>query len=298
MDTAERSADDSRRLLSGGRLASGWRWLLVWAAVYGVAYVVMSLLPTPGVDYFAVEERSHVYPPWIDLVIWPVRSLTAQNALTLTALAYALWRYGARPVHYVLAFTSMPLYWNLWLGQQDYMPLLGMLWLPWGLPLASLKPQIPAWGVLAWWLNRSDRWRIAAWSVAGLALSFAVYGWWPAQLRLPMTYDTEYNLSVWRWGGILVGVTAVALALVVTLRRRDVDRSMALGALAAPYVQGNSYLLLLPALAHLSGWRLVVVWLTSWAGLAALVFGDAARPLAAIFPLAVWIALERNAKKA
>jgi hypothetical protein len=212
-------------------------------------------------------------------------------------LAYALWRYQAKPIHFALAFTAMPVYWNLWLGQIDYIPLLGMIWLPWGLPLAAAKPQVAVWGALAWWLRRTDRWKIAAFVTAGFALSLLVYGWWPLHLTLPVTYYTAYNLSAWRWGGIAGGVLAVAAALYVTFRQRDIDASMALGSLAAPYVQGNSYLLLLPAFARLSGWRLLLAWVASWSGVAALLLGDAGRPLIAVFPVTMWALLTWGATR-
>lgn len=154
----------------------------------------------------------------------------------------------------------------------------------------ALKPQIAVWGALAWWLRQSKKWKIAVWAGAGIILSLLVYGWWPARLRLPVTYDTVYNLSAWHWVGMVAGVLAVAAALAVTFKTRDVDRAMAIGALAAPYVQGNSYLLLLPAFARLSGWPLLAVWLASWSGLAALMLGDAGRPLTVFFPLILYVA--------
>jgi hypothetical protein len=264
-----------------------------WAGVFVVAYIAMLFVKVPGVDWydFFATHRYPDFPPWIVILMWPIQSLTTQNALTLTVLAYALWRYQAKPIHYALAFTAMPVYWNLWLGQIDYIPLLGMIWLPWGLPLAAAKPQVAIWGALAWWLRRTDRWKIAAFVIAGFVLSLLVYGWWPLHLTLPVTYYTAYNLSAWRWGGVVAGVLAVAGALFVTFRQRDIDASMALGALASPYVQGNSYLLLLPAFARLSGWRLLLAWLASWSGVAALLLGDAGRPLIAVFPVTMWALL-------
>jgi hypothetical protein len=274
--------------------------LLAWSAVLSLAYASMHAVDVPAADWhteWAGERAFAVYPPWIAIVMWPVRSLALQNGLTLTVLAYALWRYRARPVHYLAAFTAMPVYWNLWLGQQEYIPLLGLLWLPWGLVLAAIKPQLAVWGALAWWLRRADRWKVLAWFAAGIALSFAVYGWWPSRLELPVTYFSPYNLSAWRWGGPLAGAAAVALALLVAFRTRDIDRSLAMGALASPYVQGNSYLLLLPALARLSGWRLLVGWLCSWAAALALLLGDAGRPLASLFPVAIVVLLTSRADR-
>jgi hypothetical protein len=274
-----------------------WRWLvglLAGAMFFGLAYVLMLFVPTPGADFHAPDSPFIDYPPWITILVLPVRSLAIANALTLTALAFALWRSNAKPIHYLLAFTSMPLYANLWLGQYEFIPLLGLTLLPWGLPLAVTKPQVAFWGVAAWWLRQPNKWKIAIAVIGGVLLSFLVYGWWPARLQSPTTLNTFYNLSAWYWGGPLIGLIAVAATLAVMLKTRDVDQAMALGALATPYIQNHSYLLLLPAFARLSGWRLIGVWLMSWGGVVSIFLGDAARVLALLFPLAIWAALHWN----
>ena len=271
-----------------------WRWLTLvaaWCLFWGFAYGVMSFLPTPGADFHPPDVPFIDYPPWITLLVWPVRSMTVAKALTLTALAFALWRSNAKPVHYLLAFTSLPLYGNLWLSQYEFIPLFGLMLLPWGLPLAITKPQVAAWGVMAWWLRQPHKWKIAIAVAAGVLLSFLVYGWWPARLQTPTTINTYYNLSAWYWGGAVMGFVAVVAALIVTLKTRDMDQAMALGALATPYIQSHSYLLLLPALVRLSGWRLVAVWLTTWLGIAAIFFDDRFRVLELLFPLSLWAAL-------
>ena len=66
---------------------------------------------------------------------------------------------------------------------------------------------------------------------------------------------------------------------------------MALGALAAPYIQGASYIVLLPAMTRLKGWTLGFAWLMSWISLLAIPFGDSTRPLAMLFPITLWALL-------
>jgi len=285
------SFNTTNRLLAHIRQGFQVQRLIVWVGIWGIAYLVMRLVPTPGVDFTAGEGIGMQYAPWVAIVRWPMRSAEIQNAFTLTILAFALAHYRAKPIHYLCAFTSLPLYWNLWLCQYDFIPLLGMIWLPWGLPLILVKPQVAGWGLAAWWLRSSDKWKIVILALAGLLLSFLVYGLWPFRFSPPATVSTNYNLSAWQWGGTFAGVVAVGLALFVTAKTRDVDQAMSLGALATPYAQGHSYLILVPALARLSGWRLLVVWLLSWSGMATLFLGEDARALEAIFPLAMWIAL-------
>jgi hypothetical protein len=77
----------------------------------------------------------------------------------------------------------------------------------------------------------------------------------------------------------------------VTFKARDIDVSMALGSLASPYVQGNSYIMLLPAFARLQGWPLIIAWMASWSGLFALLLSDAGRWLSALFPITMWVLL-------
>ena len=271
-----------------------WRWLvelLAWVFLFGLFYGLMLFMPTPGADFHPPDAPFIDYPPWITILVLPVRSMAIAKALTLTALAFALWRAHAKPLHYLLAFTAMPLYGNLWLSQYEFIPLFGLTLLPWGLPLAITKPQVAAWGLLAWWLRHPSKLKIAGAVIGGVLISFLIYGWWPLRLQTPTTIDTIYNLSAWYWGGPLIGLIVVAAALAVTWKTRDMDQAMALGALATPYIQNHSYLLLLPALTRLSGWRLFFVWLTTWLGVVALILDDRFRVLELVFPLSLWAAL-------
>jgi hypothetical protein len=265
--------------------------LIAWVSLFGLFYVLMLFVPTPGADFHPPDSPFIDYPPWITILVLPVRSMAIAKALTFTALAFSLWRSSAKPLHYLLAFTSMPLYGNLWLSQYEFIPLFGLTLLPWGLPLAITKPQVAAWGVMAWWLRQPNKLKIAVAVIGGVLLSFLIYGWWPSRLQTPTTIDTIYNLSAWYWGGPLMGLIAVVAAFAVTLKTRDMDQAMALGALATPYIQDHSYLLLLPALVRLSGWRLFGVWLTTWFGIAAILFDDRFRVLELLFPVSLWAAL-------
>ena len=173
--------------------------------------------------------------------------------------------------------------------------MLGLALLPWGIPLVLMKPQVAVWYTWAWWKKRPDKWWIVLGGLGFLGLTLLIWGWWPGRFTQPVTYQSSYDLSAWRihW---LLGAALAAGALL----EKDPDRAMALGALAAPYIQGASYIVLLPALARLRGWVLFAVWLSSWAGALGLVFGDVGRKLAMLFPLALWLALflvERKQRK-
>ena len=262
---------------------------MAWLAIYAVMVGISTFLPVPASDWYyhwLPRYKLYDYPPWAHVLLFFLPSLPFLSGLTLTATLFVLWRRQARWMHLLAVFTAMPLYWTLWLGQVDAVPLLGLTFLPWGIPLALLKPQVAIWFTWAWWRKRPDKWWIALGGVAFLVLTFLIWGWWPGKMGVPETAGSVYNLSLWSvWWPL--GLIALLGALI----EPDPDRAMALGALAAPYIQGCSYLVLLPALTRLNGWLLGFVWITTWSSVLMLAWGDAARPLAALFPLTLWAAL-------
>jgi len=260
---------------------------LAWLAIYALMVGLGAVLPVPASDwYHHFLPRKVDYPPLVLVLLALLPSVPFLSGLTLTALLAALWKRHARPVHILAAFTTMPLFWTLWLGQLDAVPMLGLAFLPWGIPLVLVKPHVAVWYVWAWWRQQPHKWKIVLGVAAFVALTFVIWGWWVPRTSALANTTTVYNVSLWKvWPPL--GIVAMLAALL----ERDPDRAMALGALGVPYLQGVSYLVLVPALARLSGWLLLLVWLASWAALAALAWGDAARPLAALFPLTLWAVL-------
>jgi hypothetical protein len=271
------------------RLQHFARLMVVWLAVYALMVGISVLLPVPGGDWYnhwLPRQNLYDYPPWVAVLLFFLPSLPFLSGLTLTAMFLAMWKRQARWIHIMAAFTAMPLYWTLWLGQVDAVPMLGLMFLPWGIPLVLLKPQVAVWYTWTWWRKRPDKWRIVLGVLVFIGSTFLVWGWWPASKAVPATITSVYNLSLWKlWWPL--GLAAAIGALLES----DPDRAMALGAMASPYIQGSSYLVLLPALARLNGWTLVLVWATTWSSVLVLALGDAARPLAALFPLTLWTAL-------
>lgn len=279
------------------KLRKWFRALAPWVAIYALMVGLAYLVPVGGSDWVHhFKPRNMVFIPWTEILSFILPDLPFLTALTLTALAYCMWSRKATAWQMAAAFCALPLFWCIWLGQVDAVPMLGLALLPWGIPLALVKPQATLWFLWVWWRNRQDRWVIALGTLAFLGLSLVIWGWWPVERReLPLTFFSSYNLSVWRihWA---LGIIFVIGALF----ENDPERAMALGILASPYVQGNSFLILLPLLNRLKGWSLLTVWLISWLGVLALVLGDNARLLAMFFPLSLWLALfliERKQRK-
>ena len=265
------------------------RTFVAWLAIYALMVGVGALLPVPASDWYhhwLPRYRFNDYPPWIYVLLFFLPALPFLSGLTLTATLFVLWRRQARWTYLLAVFTAMPLYWTLWLGQVDAVPMLGLAFLPWGMPLVMLKPQVGVWYTWAWWRKRPDKWKIVLGVLAFIGLTLLIWGWWPRRMTAPIPFGTAYNLSLWSvWWPL--GLIATAGALLDP----DPDRAMALGAMATPCLQGCSYLVLLPALTRLNGWLLGFVWITTWSSVLMLAWGDAVRPLAALFPLTLWATL-------
>lgn len=270
------------------------RIVILWILIYFLMVGVGAILQVPGSDWYTHWEprfEINAYPPWVEWLLFLLPSLPFLTGLTLTAVGLSLYLRKAHPWHYIAVYSSMPLFWTLWLGQIDAVPLLGIALLPWGIPLVMMKPQVGFWYVWAWWKMHKDRVWIVLGVLAFLILTLIIWGWWPARFTLPVPFDSAYDLSGWR-----ISVVLGLVALLGAILENDPDRSMALGALAAPYLQGASYIVLLPALTRLRGWKLLIAWLTSWASLLVLFLGDEVRPIAIIFPITLWILLRLQTK--
>jgi hypothetical protein len=270
------------------------RLVILWVGIYFLMVGVGMFIRVPGSDwYYHWEPRFEInsYPPWVEWLLLLLPDLPFLTGLSLTALGLNLYLRKANVWHYIAAFSSMPLFWTIWLGQIDAVPLLGIAFLPWGMPLVMMKPQVGFWYVWVWWKKRRDKVRIGLGVVAFLAITLIIWGWWPSRFTFPVPYDSSYDLSGWRISPVL-GLAA----LVGAILENDPDRSTALGAIAAPYLQGASYLVLIPTLVRFTGWKLLIAWLTSWASLVVMFLGDNYRPIAILLPITLWILLRLNAK--
>ena len=149
--------------------------------------------------------------------------------------------------------------WVILMGNLDGLVLLGLLLLPWGAPLALMKPQVAAFALLA------KKNTIIAGIIWGV-ISLLIWGLWPLNFLMVLnpSWKVEWvqDISIFPWGILL------ALPL-LWLGRGDEDLLMAAGSLATPHLFPYHFILLMPSLARMKRPWLIATWLISWTPLLA-----------------------------
>jgi len=251
----------------------GWDWHVCFEARG-------ALLPPVGHCY-------DQYPPWawwilrpLTLLPWRVGLSFHLSVLLLTVAISAGWGAHRYLEAALLAVLTPPVWMLMWLGQVDGLAMWGLMFLPLGLPWALLKPNITVWAVFA-------RWQWVAWATALGLVSLLIWGWWPGRL-LAARALCYVHPSAMGWGNL--GWPVLALGLVLfPFSGRDPLRLMASGALLVPFLMPYHFLMLLPALGRVYGWKRWLLWLLAWTTGAVPAIGGVARYVALSFPVAVWM---------
>jgi hypothetical protein len=158
-----------------------FQWLILWIVLFVVFYVALRLVPLERPmlfhDWRVTFQRAEsltYYPPW---TWWIVRSLdlSALLAITLASYAVAVLQRARSAASAALTFLCLPLWWTIFLGQLDGLALLGLLGLPWLVPLVLMKPLVAAFALLSRW-----RWTVIA--LVFVVASLIVFGLWPIDL--------------------------------------------------------------------------------------------------------------------
>jgi len=111
-----------------------------------------TLVPNDGfygfdwTHFWGIQRIPPFYPPWTSLVI-RYMSYPLLIGITMAAFSIATYQRSIHPISALAAFFSLPLLWTLFLGQLEGWVLLGMLGLPWLIPLILIKPQISFFGL-------------------------------------------------------------------------------------------------------------------------------------------------------
>jgi hypothetical protein len=227
------------------RLPPGWK-IGLFAALSLVFSLAAHLIPADGfigfdwVGFFGIQRIPPFYPPW---TLYAVKWLTYPTlvGLTLGAFALAAYQRSAHPISLAASFLCLPLLWTIFLGQVDGLALMGLLGLPWLVPLALIKPQVAIFA-----LGARRLYLLAFLLVFGISLLI-----WPNWLAVMLNVYSFFgegrfvqNIGLGWWGLPLFMVT-------VWFSRGDMDMLMASGAFISPYLIFYNLLPLTPAVARL-----------------------------------------------
>ncbi len=196
-----------------------------------------------GFDWIVYFSRGYVeplYPPWGS---WIVARLTWETliGLSLGGVSLAVLKRSVHPVSAVCALLALPMLWTLFLGQLEGLITLGLAGLPWLVMLALLKPQLStfAFGARPVYIAAFFVW---------LAISFVIWGWWPATMFGFESYYGEGRLVT----DISLHGFGVPLALLMFwVSRGDMDMLMLSGTFATLYLLPYNLLPVVPAIARL-----------------------------------------------
>ena len=238
---------------------------------------------------FILLKRGHLHPIWtpwtttiLKFVNWPL-----VVAITLLAIIFRAYRYNRSPLPIALAVLSLPTLWVLFMGNLDGIVLAGLLLLPWGVPLASMKPQLSAFALLA------KKKSILAGVIWGL-LTLVIWGLWPLNFTMALSpeWKVEWvqDISLFPWGAL------IALPL-LWFSRGDEDLLMAAGSFVTPHLFPYHYILLMPALGRMKPAWMVATWLISWTPLIANWVGPIGWHMGNVLGGCLWLGIYLNKKK-
>lgn len=271
-----------------------WQSLALAAALIAAFYAV-GLLVKPNqfvgfdwVNFFGKGRVPDFYPPWSKAVCW--LNWPLMIGLSCAGIGLAIVKRAAHPISAAAAFLSLPVLWTLFLGQMEGLILLGLCGLPWLAPLALLKPQVSVFAFAA-----KKRYLLAL--LIWLAISFLIWGWWPARMLAVNSYYAEGRYVQ----DIAIGWVGAILAIPMAwFSRGDMDMLMLSGAVMTPHLIPYNMLPFAPAAARLKPWQAGVAFFLSWLPFSANWLGNIGWWLGWTYVFWMWgcLAFERYFRKA
>ncbi|RME60609.1 hypothetical protein D6779_01865 [Candidatus Parcubacteria bacterium] len=260
----------SRLLFLGVPIFIGFYWISV--TVFGNTYRGFD-----WVHFWGIGRVPPFYPPWTRFVIhW--LNWHALVSLTLTAVLLAVMERSEHLISGGMTLLALPVLWTIFLGQLDGLALLGVIFLPWLVPLALLKPQVTFFAFAA---KKS----YALWLVLFLVFSVLVWGAWPLRTLATNSYYAEgrypQDISIGLWGAM------VALPL-MWASRGDVDMLMLAGVFMTPHLIPYNLLPATPAIARLRPLGAIIAMALSWLPLSANWLGPRGWWLGWLFVIWTW----------
>lgn len=265
-------------------------FLVVFVMVTAIVDLYVPAVPPLGYDWrhcFSIGAPAF-YPPWASyitgLLTWPLLC-----GITLGAVSCAILKHRGHLVSSAAALLSLPVWWTLFNGQLDGIVLLGLLALPYAMPLATLKPQIAIFALL------TQRKHVIALAVV-LVISLLIWGPWPLDMNgRNIQEHTGYGLHP-RVASL--GLLGIPIGLVLLwLSRGDPEMMMLAGSFVTPYWTFLSLLPATPAIARLSPKRAVVALILSWLPFSANWLGPAGWWFIWVFVSWLWLCLYLQRKQ-
>lgn len=268
---------------SGVYLKSRYKSIIIWLSVFILFYVIGLFIPK-GFDWNAYFSQGVLHPIWTPWTYWILKVLNwpLVVAITLWSVVFRTYHYSKSPWPMLLAVISLPTLWSTFIGSLDGLVLFGIIILPWGIPLALLKPQISIFALLA------KKWSFIAGLIFGI-ISLIIWGLWPLRFLLVLQpeWKVEWtqDISLFPWGLL------IALPL-MWFSRGDEDLLMAAGSFATPHLFPYHFYLIMPALGRMTNLWMAVAWILSWTPFfAANWFGSAGWHMGNVFAAIFWIGL-------
>jgi len=202
------------------------------------------------------------------------------------AISIRSFQNNPSPFPAILALLSLPTLWVIFMGNVDGLVLLGIMILPVGIPLVLMKPQIAAFSILA---NR--KWLIIA-LIFGI-LTLILWGFWPERFLMVTTQEwkTEWiqDITLFPWG-IIPGL------ILLWFSKGDEDLLMAAGSLMTPHLFPYHFIILMPALARMKWYWMLMTWAVSWTPLLANWMGPHAWHFGNLMSIFFWFGIYLNRK--
>ncbi len=262
-------------------------FLFLFIVLYGIG----TLVPE-GFDWIHYYKPGISYPiwtPWMNPIIKLISPLGFGFVFALTVLGISIraFQYKRSAIPILLALCSFPTLWVFFMGNVDGLILFGMLLMPPAVPLVLMKPQISAFSLLA-----KRKWLYAG--IIWIIISLIVWGFWPERLLLVTTssWKTEWvqDISLFPWG-MLIGLPLLYFS------RGDQDLLMAAGSLMTPHLFPYHFIILMPSLARMKWYWMLITYIASWTPLFANWLGPNAWHFGNLLSICFWLGIFLNKPK-
>lgn len=272
---------------------------IVFGIVIGVTLRDAPFLGSDWKSVYTTDLINFFYPPWTAIITLPLSrlpwrlGLAILNGLSVSTLAVTTVYFGKNGVYRyfgaILAIVSLPVFLLFWVGHIDALALLGLLAMPWGIPLLFSKGTFVIFAVFS-----NKNWFL--YSVFFLFISMIIWPFWLNNANVSLGFrSTEIGTSVgWHVYGFVPLIVGIAMFLLSS--RVSAFEMMSAGALIHPFLLPYHLVVLLPVLGMLNGKQQILLWIISWVSASAVGFGQEFYWLYYLFPITTWLMLRLDSK--